>query len=681
MRYYLIIFFFLFINQSITFAQESDAETIMLLKLRISEEMKKTSDSVYLTKPLQINHTADEQVNDQYYTLKRISAEEDEKYINPLFAPFYHGVASGDPLSDRVIIWTRVTPSDSLYYPVSVKYYVSASPDFSSIIRQGTVITDTSKDYTVKIDVDGLQADTYYYYYFEALGKNSLTGRTKTTANGTYSNLKLVLLTGSDYRRGYFNSLARLSERNDIDLIFHSGDYIYEQGGGPSDRLHEPDAEIYRLQDYRTRISQYRLDTMLMRCHQLYPWVIIWDDHDVVVDALRDTSYRHDATSFGLYKDRKNAAVKAFREWMPVRDDTASYYKNWRKTSFGNLADFYAVDVRLYDRDRFADDIFDTIYNHPDAKIIGPEQMDWLTSEMSGSQAQWKIVGGGLMFSQLKVASVPLVLENWDGYPYERNKIFDCIEQHNVDNTIFLSGDFHCSFACDVARTPYNILNYNPLNGNGSLAVEFLPPALASDNFDEGNDYGLGASNATLAANLIKSVNPHIKYVDLTGQGYVLLDITPQRAQGEFWFSQNILDPENTTETCAQIWKTNDQENHLTQTTHIAPAKPNVPAAPPFSPTAFAGINEVSNKLPIILSSYPNPFSAYTYLNFVLNEKSNLKVYITDSRGTEVMKILNQLLTPGNYTFYINGKNLDSGMYLLIIENNQQKLVHKLIKN
>ncbi|MEI6852679.1 MAG: alkaline phosphatase D family protein [Bacteroidota bacterium] len=677
----LLLFLILSVNMQ-SYAQDSDAETLLKLKKVVADKMRCTSDSVYLMKDFQNNLMNTSVLNENYNNLRRMTSPEDEKFILPHFAPFYHGVASGDPLSDRVIIWTRVTPSDTNNNsPITVRYYVSVTMDFSQILQQGSVVTDTSRDYTVKVDVGGLQPDTYYYYFFESGGKKSIVGRTKTTAVGPYANAKIILLTGSDYRRGYFNGLANISEKDDIDLVFHSGDYIYEQGGGPPDRVHDPDAEIYRLQDYRTRISQYRLDTNLMRCHQLYPWVIIWDDHDIVVDAVSDTSFRHDANQFGLYKNRKHAAVKAFREWMPVRDDTTSFYKNFRKISLGNLVDMFIIDERLYDRDRFATGVTDSIYNSPTAKMLGPVQLSWLTHGLKTSTAQWKIVGGGLMFSQLQIASVPLIFENWDGYPAERNKVFDTLEQNHINNVVFLSGDFHCGFANDVARSPYNIFQYNPFNGNGSLAVEFLPPALASDNFDEGNDYGLGASNATLAEGVIKTANPHIKHVDLTHQGYVLLDITAQRAQGEFWYSQNILDPENTNESCGQIWADNNNANHLVQSTHVATPKPNVAVAPPFFPadSALSTDKEVVN--PIILSYFPNPFASFCQMNYVVTSKTHMQMYLTNLEGHFIKNIMDEYQNLGNYNVFIDGRELARGPYLLVIETAAHQIVKKLVKN
>ncbi len=601
-----------------------------------------------------------------------------QSYLNAAQAPFYHGVASGDPLSDRVIVWTRVTPDDSMATSVPVTWEMATDLSFLNVIQTGSATAEAVHDFCIKIDVQNLQANTYYYYRFSALGEESAIGRTKTSPSGNRDQIRLGVLTCSDYRQGFFTALHNLSARNDLDAILHLGDYIYEGGGGPPEREHDPDFEIYRLQDYRTRLSQYRLDSNLQRCHQVYPWINIWDDHDIVVDALTDTSYRHNAAAYGPYQTRKQAAVQAFREWLPVRDPDSlqqDFYKNWRHLPFGDLLDLYMLDVRLYDRDRFAVDQNDTLFGHPDAKILGPDQLNWINSELQNSTARWKVLGNQLQMTQFQIGNVPLVFENWDGYPVERTKFFDNIINNSIDNMVVLTGDFHVSFANDVTPNPFNILDYNPLTGAGAIGVEFIVPSVTGDNFDEGNDFGLGS--AALASGLIQAGNWHTKFVELEGHGYVLLDLDSVRAQAEFWHMGDIDDPSNFNENLVATWVANDGENHLSQGSGASNPNTNVAPAPPcpgivFQPEPYAPAT--------VLSLFPNPTDRYVYLNYILQQAGMTQINLLDLQGRRLREVLEKQQAPGNFLLEIDTDDLDAGVYLVEIINGDRRVCKKVIR-
>ena len=612
-------------------------------------------------------------------SFSRKNAASQQVFLNPLQAPFYHGVASGDPLPNAVIIWTRVTPDDSLSTSIPVTWEIAGDLGFTNIIQSGTSNALDSRDYTVKLDIAGLQANTYYYYRFGALGKESVIGRTKTAPDGDRDRIRMAFVSCSDYRQGYFTAMKKLADRNDLDAVVHLGDYIYEAGGGPPEREHDPNFEIYRLQDYRARLSQYRLDSNLQRCHQVHPWINIWDDHDIVVDALTDTSYRHNASIHGLYRDRKQAAVQAFREWLPVRDPIPlqdDFFKNWRHLPYGNLLDLYLLDVRLYDRDRFADDVNDSIYGDPDAKILGPDQLAWINGELAQSQARWKVLGNQLQISQFVVGNVPLVFENWDGYPVERQNFFDNIINNGVDNVVFCTGDFHVSFANDLTPNPFNVFQYNPLTGEGAIGVEFIVPSVTGDNFDEGNDFGLGS--AALASGLIQSGNWHTKFVELEGHGYVLLDLDSSRAQAEFWHMSDITDPANFTENLAAIWQAVDQENHLSQGSAASSPISGIPLPPPAP--VFVGLNESMASSGAILGLYPNPTERHLYLNYALNRKSRTEISILDINGKLLQKSFSDTQTPGNYLFELDVQDFPGGIYLLKISYGGNSFTRKFIR-
>jgi len=669
----ILLLLILAINFNSIFSQESeDDETLLQLKKALAPHIK---DKIKEVKKVSINQALPKDL----YALQK---KETSSYpsLNTCLFPYLHGVASGDPLDNRVIIWTRITPITSSITTMQVTYEVATDLNFTTIVSTGSIQTDSTKDFTVKVDIISLTPNTYYYYRFITAGYVSIVGRTKTLPVGNTTNIKLAFVNCNDYRTGYFNTFYKMAERNDLDAVVHLGDYIYEGGGGPTNRLHDPNAEIWKLVDYRTRLSQYRLDSNLRRCHQIYPWINIWDDHDIVVDALRDTSERHSGT-YGSYQTRKYAAIKAFKEWLPIREiDSTDFYKNWRKFSFGNLLDLLMIDVRLYDRDRFATGTTDPIYNSPTAKMVGPVQLNWIKSELAASTKKWKIIGNGLMFGQLKIAGVPLVFENWDGYNNERNQLFNHITTNNIDNVIITSGDFHCSFANDIASDPYNIFNYNPFNGNGSLAVEFIPPSASSDNFDEGNDYGLGSGNAGVAETLIKTANPHIKFVELSGHGYILLDITPSRSQAEYWYINDVHNPNNYTETLKDVWYTNDGSQKLSHGTTASLPKTGVPLAPPSSCSYNVSGITYESKKEIILSVYPNPFNDFVFVNFLHNVKSTLFVELLDVQGKQVYSNTLNNLTAGNYQLYIPSDKLAKGLYTLKFANDKEVYIKKLVK-
>lgn len=278
-----------------------------------------------------------------------------QSHFDQSLAPFYHGVASGDPLSDRVILWTRITPDNP--GSVQVVWQIATDPQMKNIVNTGTITTNEAKDYTVKVDAAGLQPATTYYYHFSALGKNSLVGRTRTTPSSGVSNLRFAVVSCSNYQNGYFNAYGRIAERNDIDAVIHLGDYIYEYATGEFGysnevgRGHQPGHETITLEDYRIRYSYYRLDPKLRRLHQQMPFVTVWDDHEFANDAYKDGADNHQSNE-GSWNKRKNNAFKAYFEWMPVRTNTLATNRIYRKISYGNLVDLIMLDTRIEGREK-----------------------------------------------------------------------------------------------------------------------------------------------------------------------------------------------------------------------------------------------------------------------------------------------------------------------------------------
>ena len=387
--------------------------------------------------------------------------------VDTSLVPFYHGVASGDPTPNAVIIWTRVTPETPGI--VNGTWRVALDTNFTSVVQSGTFSADSTQDYCVKIDVSGLQPNTWYFYEFTALGRNSLTGRTKTAPVGGINQLRFAFVFCSNYPNGYFNSYDRIKERNDIDAVLHLGDYIYEYGtgvGSPrTDQL--PNYEILKLADYRQRYSTYRLDPSLRKAHQQYPFITVWDDHETANNSYTNGSDNHTPGTEGPWNLRKSAGQEANDEWLPKRlQETGNTNKIWRKISYGNLADIFMLDTRLYDRSLQGGNA-----NDSNRHIIGNEQMQWLKTELINSTAKWKILGQQVMMGNLTPFGITVNNDQWDGYNAERKKLYDIILNNNIKNVIVLTGDIHTAWAMDL---PYNTATYNANN----LSAPVLPPVL-----------------------------------------------------------------------------------------------------------------------------------------------------------------------------------------------------------
>ena len=302
---------------------------------------------------------------------------------------FLHGVASGDPLSNAVILWTRVTaPGNG---PMNVDYFVATDPGMNALVKTGRVSTDASRDYTVKVDADGLQPNTTYYYRFSAASVMSPIGRTKTLPVGDTGRLRLAVVSCASLAHGYFNAYRRIAERADLDLVVHLGDYIYEYGSGDYGdvRSYEPANEILTLSDYRTRHAQYKRDIDLQEVHRQHAMVAIWDDHEFANDAWSGGAGNHTEGAEGTWAARVAAALQAYYEWMPVRVvDPANLRKNNRSFALGNLVDLIMLEERVNARAQqinrnvisFGNFTQTGDYLDPARQILGTEEEGWLAS-------------------------------------------------------------------------------------------------------------------------------------------------------------------------------------------------------------------------------------------------------------------------------------------------------------
>ncbi|NDB35426.1 MAG: hypothetical protein EB023_08795 [Flavobacteriia bacterium] len=293
-------------------------------------------------------------------------------------APFYHGVASGDPLSDRVIIWTRITPAD-FGLTLSGTYQVATDDQFTNVVANGNFTTDSTKDFTVKIDVTGLSPNTFYYYEFEHNGAYSLVGRTKTLPVGNVDNLRLAAVSCASLEDGYFNAYEAIANRNDVDAVLMLGDYIYEyesQGFSPNsniDRNCQPATEITALNDYRLRYNSYRMDYALRKLHQNFPWICIWDDHETANNSYTNGAENHQANE-GPWAQRMSAGKQAYFEWIPIRPKAPGNQEIFRTFELGNLAKIIMLDTRLEGRE-LQIGANDPGFNDTTRTILGPGKL------------------------------------------------------------------------------------------------------------------------------------------------------------------------------------------------------------------------------------------------------------------------------------------------------------------
>lgn len=455
--------------------------------------------------------------------------------------PFYHGVASGDPMADRVIIWTRITPEDSLAR-IEVKWEVAETPDFISIYKSDTLSTTPSRDYTVKVDVDALMPGRTYYYRFAALGKTSMTGRTKTTPVEGVDSLKFAVVSCSNWEWGFFNAYEKISQRDDVDAVIHLGDYIYEYGrgryGDTTIRKNFPPHEIVSLADYRTRHSLYRLDKGLRLVSQQHPMIAIWDDHEVANNAYTAGAQNHQADKEGDYLQRMAVARQAYYEWIPIREGG----KHYRSFSYGPLADLIMLDERLEGKTKPVDSLSDPAYNSEERSMLGAEQLTWLEQNLAASKATWKVIGNQVMFADIELSVVypnmPRNLDSWDGYPAEKRKVKNFILDNKLKDIVFLTGDTHTSWAIEVATEVKK--TYNPQTSAGAFAIELGTTSVSSANDDEYKS----ADTVKMMEKALLSKNPHIKYLNARDHGYLLLTLYPTKTKAEWFFMETIREPE-----------------------------------------------------------------------------------------------------------------------------------------
>ncbi len=483
---------------------------------------------------------------------------------------FTHGVASGDPLADGVMLWTRAAPANG-GAPVGVAWEVSTDEDFENLVHSGTAEAAAAHDFTVKVDVRGLVPGQTYYYRFQTTDRQSPVGVTRTLPEGSIDSVRLAVVSCSNYPAGYFNVYREISKQTDLDAVVHLGDYIYEYSS-------------IELADYRRRYAAYRSDPDLQSLHARVPFIVVWDDHEVANDTWEEGAENHNEGE-GDFTERKLNALKAYFEWMPIRSVIeGSDEAIFRTFRFGNLVDLHMLDTRIIGRDQQLDYMdyftgegldaarFTADVGSQNRTLLGAEQLLWLQSSLNYSTATWQVLGQQVLMGRMNLPAELLVaiateqfeglpqnlaelaqlkgralqgdpsltqeelarintvapynLDAWDGYQYEREVVLGTAKALNK-NLVVLAGDTHNAWAN----------NLKDINGD-QIGVEFATASVTSPGLEE--YLGIPDEMIQGAEQAISLLVDDLDYLNVNQRGYMLVTFTPEEAKADWYFVDTI---------------------------------------------------------------------------------------------------------------------------------------------
>ncbi|MDA0650312.1 MAG: alkaline phosphatase D family protein [Proteobacteria bacterium] len=496
----------------------------------------------------------------------------------PAAAHFTHGIASGDPLADRVILWTRVLPGSGNAAAVACTWQVATDDSFDTVVAGGEATARAERDYTVKVDAAGLTPGTSYCYRFMSHGVTSPVGCTRTLPVGAVSEFKMAVASCSNYPQGFFHAYRDIA-KSELDVVLHLGDYLYEYPVGEYvnpvaeetlGRKVEPEHEILVLEDYRMRHGLYRTDPDLLAAHAAHPWITVWDDHEMMNDTWRAGAENHDEGE-GDFFERIHAARQAYHEWMPIRTgaegDQGVIYRAFQ---VGDLADLIMLDTRLVGRDQqlnYGRDIEPAgglkafIKDHLNAaerQLLGAAQEQWLQNAVQSSKARgatWQLLGQQVLMGKLNIPVIPPEelaklelseyarprveqtqqlapyglpsnLDAWDGYPAARERLFAMLGAH-ATNPISLAGDTHNGWA------------FNLTNQKGeAVGVEWGTPGVSSPGLE--NYVPLPPDQMQA---LLKGASPELVACDTAQRGWTHVTLTPEAATAQWRFVSSVTEP------------------------------------------------------------------------------------------------------------------------------------------
>ncbi|KAK2612725.1 hypothetical protein QQS21_001176 [Conoideocrella luteorostrata] len=491
---------------------------------------------------------------------------------------FTHGVASGDPWPESIILWTRVAPmneSDSSDVTVDgtaplwnheTQKYIKADPhpicvewkvfhskcandtNPQNLVASGKAYTTSDIDYTVKVEAKGLKPLTKYFYQFNVCGSDNKSpiGRTKSAPakDDAVSKLSFAVFSCSNYPNGYFNAYGNAARKDKHDFVLHLGDYIYESGKG-GERATKPAKTIWSLGDYRTRHGLYRSDPDLQLLSKNFPWITTWDDHEFADNGYKDGFSGLNNTEDSFLKSganvsvdaRKAHAVRAYFEWMPIRQtDLDDGLRVWRNFQMGKLLDLVILDTRNYERGitdlYWNKDYISRISDEQSRSLMGARQENWFYRTLSQSKergATWRVIGNQIIFSRIfQNDEWDTNGDAWDGYVANRNRTLQHMYDNKIDNNIFLAGDTHQNWVSDLAWL--GTKPYDKTTGNGAVGVEFGGTAVSSS----GQKGPIEPVAGNAARGMIRR-NEELAWQEGYYRGYFHLNITPEKATAQYY--------------------------------------------------------------------------------------------------------------------------------------------------
>jgi alkaline phosphatase D len=473
--------------------------------------------------------------------------------------PFTLGVASGDPLPDGVVLWTRLAP-DPLngggmagQGSVEVRWELAADEAFGRVVRRGAATASPELGHSVHVDVQGLEPGREYFYRFLAAGETSPVGRTKTApaAGAPLDRLRFAFSSCQDWLTGYYPAYRQMA-REDLDLVFFLGDYVYEDAYGPDEETgafpvpgrEHTSGEIVTIDDYRTRYALHKSDPDLQAAHAAFPWVATWDDHEV------DNDYAGERDEIGTpveaFLARRAAGYQAFYEHLPLRPSSmpqGASMELYRRLAFGDLAEFSVLDSRQYRHDHpcgAGEQARCAAALDPNTTLLGPEQERWVLAGLDASTARWNVLAQQVLMAELEHNPGPGEIfwtDAWDGYPAARNRILSHVMSRGIANPIVLTGDWHSTFVNDL-KADFDA------DDSPTVATEFVVTAISTGGDDNGYDdyYGPMVPN-----------NPHIRFFDGDRRGYMRVEVTPERWRTDLEMVESVLTPDAPTSTLASF--------------------------------------------------------------------------------------------------------------------------------